>query len=62
MVGVPFTPDAFERVVCRIDGSPESLEALRQADRLRPETGEIHLVAVAELRLAVRSGFAAPSV
>jgi nucleotide-binding universal stress UspA family protein len=55
-------PDVFERVVCGIDGSPESLEALRQADRLRPETGELHLVAVAELSLAVHSGFAAPSI
>jgi hypothetical protein len=42
----------FERVVCGIDGSPESLEALRQVERLRPETGELHLVAVAELRRA----------
>jgi nucleotide-binding universal stress UspA family protein len=52
----------FERVVCGIDGSPESLEALRQAERLRPETGELHLVAVAELRRAVHGGFAAPAL
>ena len=55
-------PDVFERVVCGIDGSPESLEALRQIDRLRPETGDLHLVAVAELSLAVHGGFAAPTV
>jgi nucleotide-binding universal stress UspA family protein len=55
-------PDVFQRVVCGIDGSPESREVLRQAERLRPETGELHLVAVAELSLAVHSGFAAPSI
>ena len=55
-------PDTFQRVVCGIDTSPESLEALRQVERLRPETGEVHLVAVAELSLAVHSGFAAPTI
>lgn len=54
-------PDVFQRAVCGIDGSPESLEALGQVERLRPETGELHLVAVVELRRAVHSGFAAPS-
>jgi nucleotide-binding universal stress UspA family protein len=54
-------PDVFQRAVCGIDGSPESLEALRQVERLRPETGELHLVAVSELSLAVHGGFAAPS-
>jgi nucleotide-binding universal stress UspA family protein len=62
VVRAPFLPDVFERVVCGIDGSPESLEALRQVERLRPETGELHLVAVAELRLAVHGGFAAPRI
>lgn len=38
----------FERVVCGIDGSPESLEAIRQAERLRPETGELHLGALVQ--------------
>ena len=31
--------DVFERVVCGIDGSPQSLEALRQVERLRPANG-----------------------
>ena len=52
----------FERVVCGIDGSPEALEVLRQVERLRPETGDLHLVAVVELSLAVHGGFAAPTV
>ena len=55
-------PDVFERDVCGIDGSSQSLEALRQVERLRPESGEVHLAAVAELRLAVHVGFAAPSL
>lgn len=55
-------PDVFERVVSGIDGSPESLEALRQVARLRPETSDLHLVAVVELGLAVHGGFAAPTV
>lgn len=53
-------PDIFARVLCGIDGSPQSLEALRQVERLRPPTGELHLATVAELSLAVHGGFAAP--
>lgn len=55
-------PDVFERVVCGIDGTPESLEALRQADKLRPSSGRLHLLAVAELRRAVHGGFAASTL
>jgi nucleotide-binding universal stress UspA family protein len=54
--------NVFERVVCGIDGSPESLEALRQVERLRPAGGSLHLATVAELSLAVHGGFAAPSI
>lgn len=54
--------DVVARVVCGIDGSPQSLEALRQVERLRPENGELHLAAVAELTLAVHGGFAAPTL
>lgn len=50
----------FDRVVCGIDESPQSLEALRQVERLRPAAGRLHLVAVAELSLAVHGGWAAP--
>jgi len=55
-------PDVFERVVCGIDGSPQSLEALRQVERLRPESSSLHLATVAELSLAVHGGFAAPGL
>jgi len=55
-------PDVFERIVCGIDGSPESFEALRQVERLRPGTGELHLTTVAELSLVVHGGFAATRI
>jgi hypothetical protein len=54
--------DVFERVACGIDGSQQSVEALRQVERLRPPNGELHLVSVAELSLAVHGGFAAPAL
>ena len=50
----------FDRVVCGIDESPQSFEALQQVERLRPADGSLHLLSVAELRLAVHGGFAAP--
>ena len=50
----------FERVVCGIDESPQSLEALRQVELLRPTDGSLHLVSVVERSLAVHGGFAAP--
>ncbi len=36
----------FERIVCGIDGSPQSLEAVRQSDVLLEEHGRLLLVAV----------------
>lgn len=54
--------DVLDNVVCGIDGSPQAFEALRQVERLRPATGELHLTTVAELSLAVHGGFAAPSI
>jgi nucleotide-binding universal stress UspA family protein len=38
--------DVLARIVCGIDESPEGLEALRQAERLRPPNGRLHLVTV----------------
>lgn len=52
--------DVLERIVCGIDGSPESLEALRQIELLRPRDAELRLLAVAELSLAVHGGLFAP--
>jgi nucleotide-binding universal stress UspA family protein len=40
--------DVFSSIVCGIDESPEGLEALARAQRLRPAGGKLHLVTVEE--------------
>jgi nucleotide-binding universal stress UspA family protein len=52
----------FARIVCGVDGSEASIEAVRQAVRLAPAGGEVTLVAVAESHLAVHAGMRAPKV
>ena len=52
----------FERVVCGVDLSEQSLEAVRQAARLVEPDGALTLVAVAELEVAVQAGWAATTV
>lgn len=54
----PTAIQVFDRIVCGIDGSPESLEAARQAERLRSPGGTIRLAAVAEVNPAVHAGYA----
>jgi nucleotide-binding universal stress UspA family protein len=46
--------DVFASIVCGIDESPEGLEALFQAEQLRPPGSALHLVAVEEARAASR--------
>lgn len=48
----------FDRIVCGIDGTPESLEAARQAERLGTPGGLLRLAAVTEVNTAVHAGFA----
>jgi nucleotide-binding universal stress UspA family protein len=48
----------FDRIVCGVDGTPESLEAARQAARLRSPEGSLRLAAVAEVNTAVHAGWA----
>jgi nucleotide-binding universal stress UspA family protein len=48
----------FDRIVCGVDGSAESLEAARQAERLRSPKGTLRLTAVTEVNTAVHAGFA----
>ncbi len=50
----------FSSVVCGIDQSPEGLEALRQAELLRPPGGTLHLVAVEESSAAAYASRPAP--
>ena len=52
----------FERIVCGVDGSPESAEAVRQADLLMAPGGHMLLVGVADVAVAVHAGFQAPAM
>jgi nucleotide-binding universal stress UspA family protein len=56
------TPALFERTVCGIDETPESLQALAQAERLQASGGRLHLVTVADVSIAVHAGWAATRV
>jgi nucleotide-binding universal stress UspA family protein len=49
----------FERILCGVDGSPESLEGLRQAIALRSPESRIVALTVCELSLATHAGFQA---
>jgi nucleotide-binding universal stress UspA family protein len=52
----------FDRIVCGVDGTPEALEAARQAERLRSPEGTLRLVAVEDPSTAVHAGYAASRV
>jgi nucleotide-binding universal stress UspA family protein len=52
-------PAEFNRVVCFVDGSPDGLEALRQAAALRTTDGELVGVVALDLGLAAEAGFEA---
>jgi nucleotide-binding universal stress UspA family protein len=49
----------FARIVCGVDGTPESLFAVKQANRLRPSDGSLLLVAAVSLAKAAQAGMAA---
>jgi nucleotide-binding universal stress UspA family protein len=52
----------FDRVLCGIDETPESLEAVRQGVRLRRPGGALHLFAAVYLAGAVAAGWSAPRI
>lgn len=52
----------FERIVCGVDGSAESLEAVRQADVLLEEGGRLVLVSAADLTDAIHFQIAPTAV
>jgi nucleotide-binding universal stress UspA family protein len=52
----------FDRVLCGVDDTPESLEAVRQAARLRAATGTLAVVSAVDLAHVVRAGWAATSI
>ena len=49
----------FSRIVCGVDGTPESTTAVEQAARLVDEDGELRLVSAANLALAAHAGMGA---
>ncbi len=53
-------PPIFKRILCGVDGTPESLVAVRQAVRLQDADGVLYLAAVAPLAKAAHAGVAAP--
>jgi nucleotide-binding universal stress UspA family protein len=55
---MPAALAVFDRILCGVDGTPESLEAVRQAERLRSADGTLELAAVMEVNTAVHAGFA----
>jgi nucleotide-binding universal stress UspA family protein len=48
----------FDRIVCGVDGTPEALEAARQAERLRSPEGTLRLAAITDVDTAVHAGWA----
>lgn len=54
--------DLFGRVVCGVDSSEVSLEAVRQVLRLAPAGSELTLVSVSESHLAMHAGMSASAV
>ena len=53
-------PSVFKRIVCGVDGTAESLVAVRQALHLQDEDGSLLLAAVANVAQAAQAGMAAP--
>jgi nucleotide-binding universal stress UspA family protein len=52
-------PPIFNRILCGVDGTPESLVAVRQALRLKDPHGALWLAAVVHLAKAAHAGIAA---
>ena len=59
--GIDLEPGpVLERVLVGVDATPESLEALRQANRLREPGGSLSVVTALELVTSAHAGWAAP--
>ena len=52
-------PPVFARILCGVDGTPESRVAVRQAIRLQDPDGSLHLAAVTNIAKAAQAGMAA---
>ena len=55
----PTDTSLFDRIVCGVDGTPESLFAVKQAGRLQPPGGSLLLVVAMNLAKAAHAGMAA---
>jgi nucleotide-binding universal stress UspA family protein len=55
----PTDTSLFDRIVCGVDGTPESLFAVKQANRLQRPDGSLLLVAATNLAKAAHAGMAA---
>ena len=54
------TPGVFDRIVCGVDGTPEGLEAVRQAARLAPDEASVHVLHAVDLVPAASVAWAVP--
>jgi nucleotide-binding universal stress UspA family protein len=49
----------LDRILCGVDATPESLEALRQAEKLREPDGSLSVLTVLEVATSAQAGWAA---
>jgi nucleotide-binding universal stress UspA family protein len=59
LVDVELGRGILDRILCGVDSSPEGIEALRQANRLREPGGSVDVVTALELASAAEAGWAA---
>lgn len=59
LVDVELGSGILDRILCGVDSTPQGLEALRQADRLRDPGGSLAVVAALELVAVAEAGWAA---
>jgi len=59
LVDVELGRGILDRILCGVDSSPEGVEALRQANRLREPGGSVDVVTALELASAAEAGWAA---
>ena len=56
------TYGVFDRIVCGVDGTPESLEAVRQAARLAPDSAAVYLLHAVDLVPTAAVAWMAPEI
>ena len=62
MITAPVQCTVFDRIICAYDGSEPSLEAARQAHRLRSELGSLEIDSVFEPPVVAYSPYGAPVI